>query len=453
MTTSVTYCGNKMSSAWQISRELYAATILANRYIKHKPTLKQEEFLQLNVFEALYGGAAGGGKSDALLMGGLQYVDVPGYSAIIFRRSYTDLCKSGALIDRSHEWLDNTDAVWDGKNHIWVFPSGAKLAFGYLENDSDVYHHQSAEYQFLGFDELTQFSEFQYRYMLSRVRRLQNFPVPLRVRAATNPTSITVSQGKTRVYGAWVKQWFIVEGAQNGRIFVPAKLTDNPYLDQQKYTESLSLLDPITRQQLLYGDWDVTFAGGQFQASWFLRCRLADVPVDAVKVRFWDFAATPATQNINSDYTVGVLMAQKASVFYVLNVQRTRGSPREIENLVRRTAEADGLDVEVYCEMEPGSSGKIVVDHYLRNVLCGYAFRGVKSSGSKEARAKPFSAAAEAGNVYLIEAPWNTAFLDELALFPFCEHDDQVDAAAGAFNALTMKRRPLGLIGFGEGGN
>ena len=75
----------------------------------------------LRHLEAFYGGAAGGGKSIALLMAALQYVDVPGYAAIIFRRSYADLSLPGALMDRAHEWLGSTDAVWHEQIKTWVF--------------------------------------------------------------------------------------------------------------------------------------------------------------------------------------------------------------------------------------------------------------------------------------------------------------------------------------------
>jgi hypothetical protein len=89
-------------------------------------------FLLLNNEEALYGGAAGGGKSDAMLMAALQYVDVPGYNAILFRRTFQDLALPESLMDRSLQWLGGSDAKWNSSTHTWTFPSGARLAFGYL---------------------------------------------------------------------------------------------------------------------------------------------------------------------------------------------------------------------------------------------------------------------------------------------------------------------------------
>jgi hypothetical protein len=153
-------------------------------YIPHKPTPKQLAFLLLDNQEALYGGAAGGGKSDALLMAALQYINVPGYSALLLRRSYTDLSLPGALMDRAKAWLLPSGARWRDGLKTWEFPSGASITFGYLEKPGDEYRYQSTEFQFVGFDELTQFTEAQYRYLFSRLRRPYAVDVPLRMRSA-----------------------------------------------------------------------------------------------------------------------------------------------------------------------------------------------------------------------------------------------------------------------------
>jgi hypothetical protein len=210
-------------------------------YIKHRPTAPQTVFLLYEGREALYGGAAGGGKSDALLMGALQYVDIPGYSALVLRKSYSDLSQPGALIPRAAEWLGGTGAKWNGADHIWRFPSGATLSFGYLETEADKYRYQSAEYQYIGFDELTQFAESQYTYLFSRLRRLRGSNLPLRMRSASNPGGFGHD---------WVKERFITH-REGRRVFIPAKLDDNPYLDQAEYRSALAELDSVTRAQLL----------------------------------------------------------------------------------------------------------------------------------------------------------------------------------------------------------
>lgn len=402
------------------------------KYIPHKPTPKQSAFLLLRGREALYGGAAGGGKSDALLMGALQWVDVPGYSAILLRRTYADLSLPKALMDRSREWLSGTDAQWNDQKKMWTFPSGAQLVFGYLEHDQDVYRYQSAEFQYIGFDELTQFTERQYRYLFSRLRRLIDSPVPLRVRAATNPGG--VGHG-------WVKQRFLIEGRSKSRVFIPARLTDNPYLDQAEYIHSLNNLDEVTRLQLLRGDWDIAEGGAVFDRSWFAEI-VPNAPQAARRVRYWDRAATRPKPNRDPDYTVGVLLAMLDGQFYIENLQRFRGTPADNEARIAQAAQIDGRGVPIVMEQEPGSSGVDTIDHYRRRVLLGYEFYADKVTGSKAERAGPVSSAARAGNVRLVRGEWISAFLDEADAFPHGEHDDQIDALSGAFTWLIDHSAP-----------
>ena len=121
-----------------------------NKYIPFNPTPKQRAFLLMNDSkEILYGGAAGGGKSVAQLMAALQFVDIPGYSAILFRKTYADLSLPGALIDMSKQWLmpfvETKEVKWSEKEKQYTFPSGATLNFGYLESENDCYRYQGAE--------------------------------------------------------------------------------------------------------------------------------------------------------------------------------------------------------------------------------------------------------------------------------------------------------------------
>jgi hypothetical protein len=243
-------------------------------YTPQDPTPRQKLFLELdNQLEVFYGGAAGGGKSSALLMAALKYVHIPGYAALLLRRSYTDLALPGALMDRAHQWLHGK-AHWSGMEKKWTFPSGASLTFGYLANENDKYQYQSSEFQFIGFDELSQFTETQYTYLFSRLRRLRDSNIPLRLRSGSNPGGVG---------GFWVRDRFIPDdftpdlaieervftkhgiddetGDTIDRFFVPARLDDNPHLDQAQYELSLRNLDPVTRAQLRRGDWQITLRG------------------------------------------------------------------------------------------------------------------------------------------------------------------------------------------------
>ena len=214
-------------------------------FIPHKPHPRQADFLACTALEALYGGAAGGGKSDALLMAALEYVHVPGYTALILRRTFADLAQPGAIMDRARTWLANTSARWNEQRKHFRFPSGAVVQFGYLETPNDRFRYQGTEYHFVGWDELTQFQEIPYRYMFSRLRRAADSPIPIRVRAGTNPGGIGHE---------WVRRRFIDPGHPS-RPFIPALIDDNPSLDAENYRANLANLDAATRAQLEKGVW------------------------------------------------------------------------------------------------------------------------------------------------------------------------------------------------------
>ncbi|HEX6827089.1 MAG TPA: phage terminase large subunit [Nitrospiraceae bacterium] len=410
-----------------------------NRYIPHFPHPKQLYALLLPHLEVFFGGSAGPGKSDWLLMSALQYVDQPNYSAILFRRTFAELSKPEALMDRAASWLRHTDAAWNGQNHTYTFPSGAQLVFSHLEHEGSMYEHQSAAYQFIGFDELTTFTERMYRFLFSRLRRLAGSVIPLRMRSASNPGGIGHQ---------WVRQRFMVE-QDPARAFVPARQVDNPSLDIVSYDLSLAQLDPVTRQRLRRGDWDVTEEGTLFQRQWFPIVR--DWPRGQPDIRFWDFAATEEKRNARGDllndpdWTVGTRMTMADGRYWILDMQRDRLSPKGVEDLVRQTAQLDGPSVEIWLEQEPGSSGVKTVDDYQRRILPGYAVHGLRSTGSKMERARPASSAAEAGNILLIEGAWNGAFLDEVPLFGNPKvHDDIVDTLSGGIAVLADAPKDAG---------
>jgi len=398
------------------------------------PSINQKVFLRTYSIEALFGGAAGGGKSSALLMAALQYVDVPGYSALLLRRTFADLSLPGALMDRFRTWMSQYEDVhWNANSFIATFPSGARVSFGYLNNTGDYLRYKGSEFQFIGMDEVTEIRESDYRYLFSRLRRPASGPlsdVPLRMRCASNPAP------------NWVRQRFIVEGTDKQRVFVPSKLTDNPGIDTVSYRQSLAALDPVERRRLEEGDWWSTTLGTMFERTSIViidNNELPPITSSAKVVRFWDLAATePSEKTPNPDWTVGTLMLFDQGICYVLDVKRARLKNEKVEQFIAQTAYEDGLNVPIRMEQEPGSSGKALVDQFARYVLPGYDFTAIRSTGDKVTRARPFAAAMANGNVRVVRGIWLSDWMDELASFPEAtDHDDQVDSAAGAFAHLT----------------
>lgn len=421
------------------------------KYIPYEPTPKQRAFLLMNnTKEILYGGAAGGGKSVAQLMAALQFVDVPGYSAILFRKTYADLSLPNALIDVSKQWLmpfvEAKEVKWSEKEKQYTFSSGSTLNFGYLESENDCYRYQGAEFQYIGMDEVTHISPSNYRYLFSRLRKPKSLDVPLRFRATANPGG---------EYGDYYYQRFFVEGKDKGRIFIGAGLDDNPYLDKEAYEESLSELDPIDRERLRNGNWEIRESGDMLSRSWFQIVPANSIPEGARTVRYWDLAATDPKKRKNRknkrepDWTVGFKLAFYQGMYWIIDIVREQKKPYEVEQIVQRTARQDGFACAIRMEQEPGSSGINTIDHYARKVLQGYDFLGVTSSGSKVERARNASSAAQAGLVHIVQGCRNfLEFMDEADLFPYGAHDDTIDGFSGAFNYFkpnSLQRVPTGL--------
>ncbi len=255
-------------------------------FLGYKPTKKQQTFLDLRDYrEVFYGGAAGGGKSIALLMAALEYVRFPGYAALIIRKDFSRLGLAGGLMQRAQELFSGLKTVrWIGSRRTWEFWNGddeapGSITFGYLSRPLDKFRYASSEFQYIAFDELTDSSEEDYLFLFSRLRKNALLKaVPLRMRSASNPG------GRGH---AWVKGRFIPEmrsaefgvrsGGQDGesggegegetpipgvyakfgRLYVPSRIADNPHLDGEEYRQSLLHLPPVERERLLNGDWSV----------------------------------------------------------------------------------------------------------------------------------------------------------------------------------------------------
>ena len=417
------------------------------KYIPIVPTPKQTAALLMdNVKEMLYGGAAGGGKSVFLLAAALQYVDQPGYSAILFRKTFADLMLPGALIPMSKEWLApflaSGEVHWADKDKKYTFKeSGATLSFGYLENATDHLRYQGAEFSFVGIDECTHINPESYRYMFSRMRKKKIYDFPLRFRASANPGG---------QYGDYYYERFFVDNldadGKAKRIFLPSGIKDNPHLDADAYRESLAELDPITREQLENGNWEIRPSGDLFDKTWLIAINHNDIPKGVRWVRFWDLAAIDPRYKRNKhnrtapDWSVGFKLGMLNGCYYIGDIIKVQKAPHDLEELIYNTAVADGYSCAIRMEEEGGSSGIANTERYARNILQGFDFAGVKPVVSKIERARPVAAACQAGSVFISNHCRNLVdFYAQLDAFPNGSNDDMVDGFSGAFSFFRPK--------------
>lgn len=229
------------------------------REVIYQPTEKQIVFHAASEKIVLYGGAAGGGKSFALLFDVIRYAHVPGYKGLIIRRTMAELTE---LIETSKEYYPKLfpGAKYNTQKTTWRFPSGAMVIFGYLDKPNDKLRYQGQQYQYIAFDELGQWQDAEgWNYLKSRLRNppvdpLTGKKIPTLMRATSNPGA------------RWVKEMFIDAAEPNTTFydragishrFIPATLLDNPHLDED-YRQMLLSLPEIERRQLLFGDWTAT---------------------------------------------------------------------------------------------------------------------------------------------------------------------------------------------------
>lgn len=240
-----------------------------------QPQPKQAEFMRRPEYECLFGGAAGGGKSDSLVVEALRQVHIPHYKGLILRKTYKDLKE---LIDKSRNYYKRSfpDAKYNGTDHLWRFPSGAQIIFGNMQHESDKEQYQGQAYDYIGFDELTHFTFSEYEYLKGRNR--PNGPgTRIYIRATANPGGVGHGWVKERFITAappmtpikelveWVEPDGTKRSGYQTRIFVPSLVWDNKKLleNDPQYVMRLASMPEAERNAFLYGDWD-TFSGQVF---------------------------------------------------------------------------------------------------------------------------------------------------------------------------------------------
>jgi hypothetical protein len=233
--TTVAVTDQEVRRAFAVMRR-----IARSPYIPVKPTLKQLAYLLADEREVLLTGSGGSGKTVGLPMAALLDIDRPGYRALVVQRT---VAGPVTLAELARAWLEGTDASWDSSARVWRFPSAASLDFGH-----ERLMYVAGEYHFVGCDDLTLFSEVEYKRIFQIWRRRQGSTTPMRVRVATSPGG----PGHDRV-----RERFAIDNPASvlplGRRVVVATMDDNEHLDREEYRRSLANLDPVRRAQLETG--------------------------------------------------------------------------------------------------------------------------------------------------------------------------------------------------------
>jgi predicted phage terminase large subunit-like protein len=439
----------------------------------------QTEFLRSPADIVIYGGAAGGGKTFALLMEALRHLGrVPKFTAVVFRRTMPQITNPGGLWDESVNLYRPAGGIPHLVVREWRWLRGGKIKFVHLQFDCTVYDWHGAQITLVAFDELTQFTKHQFFYLLSRNR--STCGVRPYIRATCNPDAdswvadfvgwwIDPETGLPIPERAGVLRYFVRVGEQImwadrpedlvqylpqpedlppgvdpprpiSVTFIPAKVSDNPALLRvnPEYLGSLHSLPLLERERLLNGNWKIRPAAGlYFKREW---CAVVDeVPADLEVVRYWDLAATEKTEFNDPDWTVGIKLGRdRNDCYWLLDVVRARANPGDVEKLLFNTATQDGKRVRIGFGQDPGQAGKSQALHLVR-ALSGFTVDPAPESGDKITRFGPFSSQCGAGNVKIRRGPWNEALFHVLEGFPDLAHDDEVDACSGAFEMLNRR--------------
>ena len=435
----------------------------------------QTEFLSSNADICFYGGAAGGGKTYALLLESCRHLDDEFFRTIIFRRSYPEITNPGGIWDESCKIFPLIGGVASKNSLKWRFPSGYEIKFAYL-NDQSLTSYYGISTPLIEFDEVNFFSERQFFTMMARNRSAVAKSKPY-IRATCNPDPDSWmrkfidwwigSNGRPIPSRSGKLRWFLRRGEKifwfdtedevykqfgygdhkdpvlpKSVTFISASVYDNKILleNNPEYLASLMALPYVERERLLYSNWNIrATAGNVFRREWF-------PVVDAIPAgwkracRFWDRAATtPSDSNPDPDWTRGLkLLDLNDGRYLVADLVSLRGTPYHVERTIQNTAAQDGYKVSQICEQEGGSSGIGDANRFV-TMLAGFDARTIKPQTDKLTRARPVSAQCEAGNILILRGSWNDDFFRELENFPDGTHDDIVDTLSGSYNYLARR--------------
>lgn len=438
----------------------------------------QTKFVKCSTDIAFYGGAAGGGKSYALLLDAARDVKNKDYGAVIFRRTTKQVTSEGGLWDTASGIYSLIGAKPNQTALTFTFPPGGRVGFAHMEHEKNRFDWQGAQIAYIGFDELTHFTWAQFSYMLSRNRSTSG--VDTRIRATLNPDPdhfarkwvdwYLDSEGYAIPDRSGVVRWLIVVDdtavfADTKRelinqypnslplsfTFIASSIEDNQILLKldPKYLANLDALPRVERERLKKGNWNIRpSAGSYFKRSEFEIVDVLPAGKDKKTVRAWDLAGSDKKKESDDpDWTAGVKMSVIDKVYYVEHVERFQIDASKVMGSIKNVATSDSTRIPVLIPQDPGQAGKTQVRSYVQE-FAGYIIKTNPVSGSKTVRATPFSSQVQGGNVKILRGSWNDAYLSELESFDGSGsgHDDQVDASSDAFNELALGVTTTGII-------
>lgn len=444
----------------------------------------QTDFLSTDADIAIFGGAAGGGKTYGMLIDPLRHVNsCPEAGAVYFRRTSVQIRNEGGLWDEAKDLyrpLGGRDRETPSMDIVFRHltdknKDGFKITFAHLQREKNKYDYQGAQIAILYWDELTHFSRTQFFYLFGRNR--STCGIKPYTRATCNPD-------KTSWVRSFIDWWIGDDGyaikSRSGKIrwlcvyddkdhwfdtkkqaiksfpdipptsvtFILSRLKDNKILMEKDpgYKAKLMALSKVERERLLGdedkgGNWDIVPSAGMF----FKRHYFEEIDICPPLIRIvrcWDRAATEWKEGDDEakkpDATASVKMGQTFdNEFIIMDVTNERYSSGKVDRLIKNTAAQDGIDVMVKGFQDPGSAGKTEAENFVK-MLSGFPVTTEKISIDKQTAAKPLSSQAENGNVKVLASCRNKElFYGQLENFPEDSFDDIVDAASGAFNELN----------------
>jgi len=417
----------------------------------------QTEFLSSSADIVIYGGQAFGGKTYSLLLEPLRHIHRKGFTCVIFRRTYTEICAPGSCWEEA----SNIYPLMGGKPVIgsleWRFPAGSVVRFAHLQFEEDRLRWNGAQIALIEFDQLESFTKSQFLFLFKANRT--SCGINAYMRATCNPDCnsflrtmldwwidedsglpIKERSGVLRYFKVVSDEFIWSDEPKPGYqsfTFIPASRYDNllGMAANPGYEARLEALPLVDRMQQREGNWrEPPASGSYFQKGWFEVIPTAPLNLTTI-IRYWDRAGTePNEKNNDPDWTVGTLVGWDSRGYtYILDSVRTRSTPGKVVDLIKNTASQDGTGVIIGLEQEPGASGKSEAQTLVRE-LKGYNVRAVPKTVDKETAAKPLSAQAEAGNVKIVKGGWNQWWLLEMEGFPNGSHDDVTDSSSGAYN-------------------